>query len=220
MKSRKISSAATLFTAALMLTAITSRASAQRNTTAVRSTIVSPKIIRFEGRGMPSNTIPQLPPQVPPKPAPPSSELLQFASKSLGLKGTPHAGEYLTLTPAAPSVAGRGYIFAMNVSFNSHDGYMHCAGSAPFCFTDFYVKPAAVGQSYLIDITLQTQQVGKEFTVETADNVANKLSFGEPGLQHVLLTFTASNTDWQRVGIRTDNKVSWFVFSCKVTLLN
>jgi hypothetical protein len=66
----------------------------------------------------------------------------------------------------------------------------------------YRIKPAVVGQTYLIDITIGVEPnalAPKVFRVATPDTGTvkseNTIGFSSTGVQHVLLTFTAKNTN-------------------------
>ena len=196
-------------------------ASAQTNTNNSRTqpsaTVAAPKIIKLDSKAIAAHAVAVEEPRTTgPKPAPPNSTVLLLALKSLGLTGTPQPGEYVTLTSATPSVAGRGYITARNVTIETGLGSMQCTGSTAVCDVTYHLKPAAAGQSYLIDITIRTIQPNAQFDVE---NGLTKLSFEQPGDQHILLTFTAADTGWREILVSSAKPSKWIAWSCKATLI-
>ena len=207
--------------AAIAVAALSVHAFAQNGAGSTRmqptATIAAPKIITLDNKGMAARTATaEETSRVAPKPAPPSPQLLMLAFKSLGLKGTPQPGEYVTLTSSTPLVAERGYITARHVTIETGIGSMRCTSSTVVCDVTYHIKPAAAGQSYLVDITIRTMQPNTQFNVE---NGLTKVTFEQTGDQHILLTFTASDTGWQGISISSDKAADWITWSCKVTLI-
>ena len=206
--------------AAIVVSACALGASAQINTNNSRTQpsarLAAPKISKLDSKAMTARVVADETPRVAPKPAAPNSTTLLLALKSLGLSGAPQPGEYVTLTSATPSVAGRGYIYARHVYVDASNGSMKCTSSTAVCDITYRLKPAAAGQSYLVDITVHTMDPNTQFDVDNGNTI---VGFEQPGEQHILLTFTASDTAWRDILISSHKPSVWIAWSCKVTLI-
>jgi hypothetical protein len=183
-----------------------------------------PKVIKFEGKGMKSalttSAVTKPRPSAPPQPLSPAVLLSLYTS--LGTTGAPQTGEYVLLTPRQPYVADRGILEVQNTSlFSPEDNDIYFASGINSAIALFRIKPAAVGQTYLIDIAIQAYSSSfgtPAFHIVTPDQNENTVGFSKPGAQHLLLTFTSTNTEWQVIHLNS-NGGDWFLHSCKVTLL-
>lgn len=220
----------TIICAALILAACRLCASAQTNTNNSRAlprpTAEVPKIIKFEGNGMKgaesasSASRPKAPPAKGPLPMSPA--VLANVLNSLGASGAPKSDEHLLLTPRRPYVEGRGHMNAHSSFISDSENNRIFFEGSGLDSMSFSIKPAAVGQTYLIDITIETLSHGEYFLIKTSDtgNSSNTVGFGQPGVQHILLTFTSKNMEWQGIDLFPNaGKLEWYFYSCKVTLV-
>src|SRR5690242_13360449 len=160
--------------------------------------IDAPKVIKFQGKGSTSRIAVNAARPAAHTPVPLSSASLAQIHASLGFNSTP-TSDYLLLTPQQPHVSARGDVSATNAIYETDQNRIYFAGEG-FNGVNIRMKPGAVGQTYLIDIMIDVAPdavTPKLFKIETPDQVDNATSFSKPGIQHVLLTFTSTSTDWQ-----------------------
>lgn len=208
--------------AILMVTMLTGRVVIGQTGPRVQTqkTLEAPKVIKFQGKGGTGRTAVDAPRPVAHRPAPLTAMSLAQIFGSLGFNSPPSTSDYLLLTAQQPYVAGRGDVSLTNAISQTDQNLVYFAGHG-FDGVTVRLKPAAVGTTYLIDFTIDVAPEAVSpmvFNVETPDKIANSVGFSNPGIQHVLLTFTSTSTEWQYLNLWT-SKMNWYFHSCKVTQL-
>ena len=175
-----------------------------------------PRVTVFSGKG-PTQVPKKAPAPRPEGRAAPSLDLsaIRAAVKASGGKDVSASNEYVTITPGQPFVANKANLYFLGEVFYQPD-IIRLLGVIPGTEFTLFLKPAAAGQTYLVDFSVRVY-AGETLTYYGPGGTTSA-SFPDEGGQHLLFLVNSPDVAWKTISI-VPTKGPLNFYSCKVTTI-